>query len=391
MRRFSSLLLLILFIPVIDGCSDNPNATGIALIPKGDAIAIAADTIKASVTATDTAHVQGTSTTLLLGTFGPLEARTFLEYDGIPSDKPLATIDSAILTLHIDYRFGDTTAGFGFTVHQLLLAWNSSTLLWSNLVSVPDSLYKHTNDTTFYSAVQAQDTILTVHIEPVVRSWFQAENSAPFGIILIPSPAQNLVLGFANYVNVDDFRPTLTIGYHDSTAGDSTTLTLTPSQLLFLANSVRPVPTDTLYVQSGIAYRGRVKFDLSSLPKNVSITSATMNLFLNSSSSLRNTYTVNSITAQPALDSTSAPALSTLSTAGTPDANDSSKFDFDIKSFVQQWIATSPNYGMILRAYNEYISLDGFVFYGANADAAHRPRLTIKYTQFPQKARRANP
>ena len=110
-----------------------------------------------------------------------------------------------------------------------------------------------------------------------------------------------------------------------------------------------------------------------------------MNLFLNSSSSLRNTYTVNSITAQPALDSTSAPALSTLSTAGTPDASDSSMFDFDIKSFVQQWIAASPNYGMMLRAYNEYISLDGFVFYGANADAAHRPKLTIKSRNFHKK------
>lgn len=383
---------MILFIPLIDGCSDDPNAIGIALIPKGDGITLTADTINAITTATDTAHIQGTSATLLLGTFRPLEARTLLEFDGIPADKPMATIDSAILTLHIDYRFGDTTAGFGFTVHQLLLAWNSTTLLWSNLVPVLDSLYNHTNDTTFYSPVQAQDTILTVHIEPVVRSWFQAENSAPYGVILIPSPTENFVLGFANYINtVGDFRPTLTIGYHDSTAGDTTTLTLLPSQVLFLANSVRPVPTDTVYVQSGIAYRGRVKFDLGSLPKNVSITSATMNLFLNSSSSLRNVYTLNSIIANPALDSSSLPGLSSLSAAGTPDLLDSSMFNFDIKSFVQQWIATSPNYGMMLRAYDEYTSLDGFVFYGAKADAAHRPRLTITYTKFPQKTRQAKP
>ena len=122
MHRFSPLLLLILFISLIGGCSDEPNATGIALIPKGDAITLAADTIRTSSSATDTAHIQGTSTTLLLGTYGPLEARTFVEYDGIPDANPRATIDSAILTLHIDYRFGDTTRGFGFTVHQLLLA-----------------------------------------------------------------------------------------------------------------------------------------------------------------------------------------------------------------------------------------------------------------------------
>jgi hypothetical protein len=388
MHRFSPLFLLVMFIPLIEGCSDDPNAIGSALIPKGDAITLAADTINASASATDTAHIQGTSTTLLLGKFGHLEARTLLEFDGIPADKPLATIDSAILTLHIDYRFKDSAGGFGFSIDTLLLAWNSTSLTWANLV--PDSLYRHAADTTF--AVQAEDTVLTVHIEPIVRSWFQAENSAPYGFILIPSPVQTFVLGFANYVNgLGDFRPMLTIGYHDSTAGDTTTLTLAPSQVLFLANSERPVPTDTVYVQAGIAYRGHVKFDLGSLPKNVSITSATMNLFLNSSSSLRNAYTVNSIIANPALDSSSLPGLSSLSAVGAPDLLDSSMFDFDIKSFVQQWIATSPNYGMMLRATNEYISLDGFVFYGAKADAAHRPRLTIKYTQFPQKARRAKP
>ena len=387
MHRFSPLFLLILFIPLIEACSDDPNAIGIALIPKRDAITLVADTIHAVTSGTDTAHIQVTSTTLLLGTYHPFEARTLLEFDGIPADQPLATIDSAVLTLHIDYHFRDSAGAFGFTIHRLLQSWNSTSLTWINLV--PDSLYNRTADTTFLATVQAGDTILTVHIDSVVRSWFHAQNSAPFGIILIPSPVENLVLGLGNYVSNADYRPLLTIGYH--TASDSTLLPLNASQLLSLVNSDRPAPTDTVYIQAGIAYRGHVKFDLGSLPKNVSITSATMNLFLNSSSSLRNSYTVNSIIANPALDSSSLPGLSTLSTIGTPDANDSSMFDFDIKSFVQQWIATSPNYGMMLRAYNEYISLDGFVFYGANANAAHRPRLTITYTRFPQKTRRANP
>jgi len=395
MNRFLLVASLALIAAVTIGCSDDPNAVGIALLPSSDRITIDTLTIRSSSSATDTARVQGISTNLLLGKYNHLEARTLLEFDGIPTDKPKATIDTALLTLHVNYRFMDSSGLIAFDVDTLLRAWSSSTLTWDSLTE--NSYYLPRPDTTFYSQVQAEDSILTVNIRPVVAAWFLAQNSTPPGIILVPDPLANLkfVLGFSNFVkNAVDFRPSLKITYHDSTAADTTTITLAPSQQLFVANSKLPVPKDTMYVQAGIAYRGQVwypdsLFRAGSPLKNASVTKAVMTVYLNAPASLRNAYTDNVIEARLALDSTSQPKVGSLYTQGTPNQNDSTMFTFDARIFIQQWLGGTPNYGIVLRAGNEYASFDGFKFYGARSDSAHRPTLKVTYTKFPHKVRRA--
>ena len=397
MNRFLLVALLVLIAAITIGCSDDPNAVGIALLPSSDRITIDTLTIRSSSSATDTARVQGISTNLLLGKYNHLEARTLLEFDGIPTDKPKATIDTALLTLHVNYRFMDSSGSIAINLYHLLLTWSSSTLTWDSLTE--NTYYQTTTkpDTTFYSSVQAGDSILTVNIRPVVAAWFLAENSTPPAVILVPDPLANLkfVLGFSNFVNNGgDFRPSLKITYHDSTAADTTTFTLAPSQQLFVANSKLPVPKDTMYVQAGIAYRGQVwypdsLFRTGSPLKNASVTKAVMTVYLNAPASLRNAYTDNVIEARLALDSTSQPKVGSLYTQGTPNQNDSTMFTFDARIFIQQWLAGTPNYGIVLRAGNEYASFDGFKFYGARSDSAHRPTLKVTYTKFPHKVRRA--
>ena len=388
-RSFFLHLYTILVLGGIVGCSDDPNAVGIHLIPGKDAVTIDSLKIPATVTSTDTARVRDNSTTLLLGKYQHYEARTLFQFSGIPTNLPSAMIDSAVLQLRINYRFKDSTGFLGFEIHQMTQAWSQSSYTWDSLQ--PGSNYTLASDTTILVAVGAMDTALSIRIDPVIRSWFRDSANSVNGMILLPSPFSNsnIILGFSNYISISgDFRPLLTIVYRDSVSDtSSTTLILDPVQSLSLANYDLPPPAGKMDVQAGIAYRGKLQFSFPSILRGTSITSATMALYLDAASSLRNSFTNATIVARLALDTTSSPALSSLSSSGAPVASDSTRFTFDVRNFVQQWTKGTANYGVVLQAINEVTSLDNFVFYGAAADTAHRPKLQITYTSFPTKRR----
>lgn len=379
--KFSTLAvitIIILGLSWIIGCSDDPNAVGISILPPQDSLHIVTYTASATSTTSFLDRVRGTSSTLLIGKSNGMEIRTLLQFAGISAIPSTAIIDSAVLNLHIVYRFKDSSGTLGFEVHRMTQAFTGTTFTWDSTTA--SGVYSDTVSGTFLRNITNQDTIVSVRLDTtLLKQWRQTDNGS---IILLPnSPNTNIVAGVSN----STFLPQLTISYHDST---DTTKTISPtsSSGLFVADGTLPVLPSSFILQAGIVDRGIIRFDSLSLavPLKASITQAILEVSLDTSSSLMNSYTVDNIVAYLLRKNTLPYDSVALGTSCTPAYIGAQKiYRADIKAIVQQWFIHEPNNGLLLRAGSELTTLDRFALYGANASVTLRPRLKITYTVLP--------
>ena len=386
MKKFSpSFTLVALLSMFLSRCSDDPNNVGINILPQKDALKADSVEIKATSDTTFLFRTSGSPTRLLIGSYQNLRARTLLQFAGFSAIPVNAIIDSATLALNISYRFKDSTGNLGFEVHEMLHAWNEQTFTWDSS-NVPGT-YRSTSDTTFLKAITIQDSIVKLRIDNLVSKWVLSGTNSPEGLIFIPdSISTNIVLGISN--DVASTAPNLRVAYHNASDTTLTLLTLSfiPLQSSFVANGGPPLSSTVRYLQAGVAYRELMRFDSLStvVPKKVSILQATLEVAADPASSLLNSASHDSILVYFLRDNTSPYVTQALGTLCVPAYNGTQKiFRSDIKNIVQQWVTHEPNYGIVFRTYNEFISLDRVALYGSNAAFSLKPKLKIVYTILP--------
>lgn len=371
--------ITIVLLGILMGCSDEPNSVGVGLLPRLDGLRVDSLQVTAITSSNYRTNVTGTSTIILLGKYSTMEARTLLQFTGFPTTRMSSTVDSAVLSLTIASRFLDTSGTLAFEVHRITRSWAEGSLNWDSLT--PGNLYSDTIDARFNLAISPSDSVLRLRIDSVAAHWLRDGNSSPYGIILLPTVSiQPVVIGLRNFDLLSGaLFPELKIAYHDSLGPDS--LDIRASQGFFAGNAPAPAPPTRIYLQGGVAYRGKLLFDVASLPKNASITSAALEVHIDPALSLLNAYSRDSLIANFLPDSSKIDSLQ-LATLGVP-AVSGNMFTFDIRNIVQGWVIGRPNQGIVLRAYGETWTFDRFACYDAFATAALRPRLRIKYTVLP--------
>lgn len=317
---------------------------------------------------------------MLLGRYQNYEARILLHFGTIflPSRVASSNIVSASIRLIPNYYFKDSTGLLEFTIHPMTQAWRSDASTFSSTNSAFDpavGVISKTMTTT-------QDTLTYSLSSTLVRSWIDSSQSN-FGILLKPTLGCNVVYGFSSLITfLEDLRPLLTIRYRvpDTTLVDS--ILFATQQDMFVADAPAVIPdSQTFIVQAGVSDRGFLHFDMSNIPRSASVTSAGLQFVRIPSQSIRNSLSYDSVFVQYLVNNTSPVPTGTSSIFARPVDEDSSDFTADIKNFVQQWVTGSPNYGVAIRAYGEFFSLDRFAFYGkAAADTLYRPTLHITYS-----------
>ena len=377
MKRLSTIFLFVL---LVTGCSDEPNSVGVGLLPRIDGLRV--DSLRATALSSSNhrSNVTGTSTIILLGRSGTLEARTLLQFIGFPTTRMSSVVDSAVLSFTIASRFLDSIGTVALEVHRMNRSWAEASLTWDSLG--PANLYSDTVDARINVAVSPADSVLRIRVDSVAAHWLRDGNSSPYGIILIPAVSlRPVVLGLRNLdLITGTLFPRLTVAYHDTLGADS--LNLTAYQGFFAGDCPAPAAAPTrIYLQAGVAYRGKLLFNVASIPKNASISSATLELHVDPALSLLNQYSRDSLVASFLPDSTKKDSI-IYATLGVPSVS-MTTFTFDVRNIVQNWVIGKPNQGIVLRAYGETWTFDRFALYDAYAAANLRPRLTIKYTVLP--------
>src|SRR5260221_494505 len=155
---------------------------------------------------------------------------------------------------------------------------------------------------------------------------------------------------------------------------------------MFVADGPVPVSLTERYIQAGVAYRELLRFDSLSaaLPNRVSILKAVLEIATDTASSLFNRVSQDSILAYMTRDNTAPYDTLTFGTLCKPSFDGTQKtFQADIKNIVQQWATNGPNYGIVLRTYNEFSTLDRVALYRATPVSSRTPKLKIVYTILP--------
>jgi hypothetical protein len=134
---------------------------------------------------------------------------------------------------------------------------------------------------------------------------------------------------------------------------------------------------ENIVMQSGVAYRTKLTFDISALPQHIHISNATLTLTLDNLNSYTGTTGADSLVAF-------ANQYSTLS-AGYLSAGGKRVFDINMTMFLQFWHERQNNNGIEIAHWGELITLDRLSFYSNSAlNPDDRPKLKIEYLTLPK-------
>jgi len=365
---------------LVFGCKDDaPTAVGSKLIPTKDTLQL---TTLTPTLVSDSSYLQRSldnSSVLFFGRSGMDTAELMMQFPTGVGFLSTDSIVSAYLFLRIMTRLKDSTGTIAFQVHQTRTAWDASTITWDTLhnITISDTVLSNVD-----TALAGADTALTIPLDTTtVHRWDVA--GATQSVIVIPTNAMSLVIG-CNYSTAYNILPQYIVKYKHK--GDTTTYanTLTTTGSASVVNGSLPTNTNLIYCQGGVAFRSKMKFDVSSIPANASITDAILTMYLDPTATVRTVNTHDSIIANIAFNDTTVPKLGGLISYGHVVDSVSGKLTMQVNYLVQQWSARRTNYGLVFRISGENVAMDMLAFEGLTyPDPTRRPKLVIKYTLLP--------
>ncbi len=395
MNRFLKLSFIPLLILIFSSCNDEPTSVGYNLLPEDGKIQFkqldSKDTPISQSSSTFEAKLNlGTSPYIILGKNANLESVVLMQFSPAFADSMViyyksnkVKIKKAWMEMRRAYKLGDETQNFDFTLHQIRKNWTSTGFDKDSLV-----LLTYDSKNVASSKVLA-DTLLKFDIEPeVIEQWLKYRVdtlSAPknYGLLMKPTANTQRFIGFIAFgETITSDLPTLKIQYEQNSKVDS--LYSTPYMDVHVVTGSFPKQPDYIYLQGGLTNRGFLSFNISSLPKDIIINSAKLELTID---------TLKSINGQPLSDSIDVRALKdSVSKALSGDSlivsvlkRNKNIYSGEITWLIQKWISsTEPNInqGMMLSLTDEQRSLAKLAIYGSNAaEVINRPRLKIVYIQ----------
>jgi hypothetical protein len=316
-----------------------------------------------------------------LGHSGGYQAYTLLQFlSAYFQQRDTVSVVSARLTLRLEGWFGDSTGTLAFTVHKISQDWRAPTVRWDSLPAF-DATVRGT-----YSGVVTADTQqITIDLDTaMVREWLNKSTITQHGIILVPTPACNTIRG-VHIFEFDSLKyyPTLEIIARNAAGTVQDTAKYDAGVDTFVGNVDDPVPsTERLFAQSGVVYRGRLRFDVSFIPRGSIINTAELTLVRDPATSRLNRFTPDSLLLMGTLVSaTDSSRVDGTIAGGKISGASADTVKFDVRRPVQLWLVGNNN-GLLLRtsALNELSSFSLFSFYNEQAlQSAARPKMRIRY------------
>ena len=382
------LIPALLFLALIYSCSDSPTSIGKNLLGP-DYLAIdSINSYQNSIAQTSTYYKTpirlSDSPRLLVGKYENVEASTLMRFGVVLPDtlqeaflNSNLTIVDAKIELTKEYKIGDVSSPPDFSAYFVNSGWTSYGF---NADSLPGLDF---NPTEISSNIAETDSLITFNIdEPTINAWFSTASDTAVhtnrGIYIKPNDAASGIIGFDAYNIALLGLPQLNVIVIMD--GVTDTLSFISIEDVSAIKGDKPaVPAGDIAVQAGLAVNGRVRFDLSSIPKGSVINKAQLTVFIDSSATHHGDSYTNSLTAYFAID-TSINSYDTTSAVVL--SRTDNYFTGDVVRFIQS-ISSGyhDNNGIVLAAGGQNLGVDIFGLKGSDAaDPALRPRLVITYT-----------
>lgn len=389
-KNYSVKLFLFLFTAVtLVSCENNPNSTGITFISPDDTLSTRVlDSQLDSMPITNKNYLNyintSSSQNFLVGNYQNYTSKSLLKFVEINQDLDSASIVSAILTLkYNDYSFNNKSGLTSMNVYQMTTDFNYSTVLYD---SVSSSNYGTVSKGSYSGTPTADTQKVNITLNnQMVKDWleYSADTSYPvknYGMILLPDASSSTISGFYSFNNTTDLIPYITVIYSKNSVVDTANINI--SEYVTLSNAPPSIiPADRFVLQSGVAYRNVLNFDLSKLPYNVIINNVNLQFTLDSKNSIISSATDKRVVLGMVVDSVN----NTDSIFVDAFQSDSVTYVLSstaLNAIFQRWNSgVVQNLGLSMKNYFETQNMDHFVFFSpSSAEISFRPRIRITYT-----------
>ena len=394
MIRFLRLSFYLFAVTIlIVSCGQDPTSVGSELISQNEKIAFQElDSYQANIFQKSANYQEnlkfGLSNVVLIGKNSYAESSILMRYRINMPDSLLAfvrsgkyIVKSATMQMIPRYLLGDKTANLNFSVYQVRSNWSP---VGFDRDSIPSLVY---DPVDVSSGFTVNDTLVKFNLRnDVVTQWLKYSadsNSAPknFGLLLKPKSSTQKIVGFYSADASSSTNETILSVILERPSIRQDTLGVSPYfHIYYLTGSLPPL-NNNLILQGGIGLKGTVFFDLSTLPKNIIVNKAFLELNVDTTSTIDGNPSSDSLFAQMLADSTTK-KLTKESTVVTILAKKNKIYTGDIAWMVQKWQNGESNQGILLSLWDEYSSAARIAFYGSkDPNKALRPKLKIIYMQ----------
>lgn len=390
---FRGILILIAAL-LLSSCNDNPSAVGVDLIPGSDDVIFKTvdtqtDTVRQSSSSFYKKIDLGVSETLILGKNSYAESSVLLRFDISAADSILnyfknnsGSVSKAWIDIVPNYYLGDKSETLDFTGNQIKTEWSPSGFDADSLALL------QLDNTNIVSNIQTTDSTVTFDINKTyAENWIRQLISGVednYGIFLKPAASTKRFIGFSAYsLYGSGNQPAMHIVVAKPNNLKPDTLIYQPYiDAHFVTGSIPVSPSGNIdFLQSGLAMRTFLFFDLSKIPANLAVNSARLELTLDTTKTFDGTPSSKYIAIRPLKDST-AMTLTSDSLTSAVLTRDGKIFTGDISRFVQDWVKNGNNQGMMLELSDETTSVSRIAFYNEKEqDRYLRPRLKIVFMQ----------
>ena len=382
----TSILLPVILALSLAACQNDPDPTGIGLIPDGDVIGA-----ERFDTALDDAQIRNSSflepisaagaSSLLIGDAQGYSAKSLVRWyeiaDTVGNGGRIVSASMRLFSLpgHI----GDSSAALAFTVREIRGFWSSFTVTSESLDTLDFATETSGTATAVVGGADSVDIMLD---SALVRKWLVLMSEGRFtenyGVLLEATG------GLRAFGSEDGGRaPQLTVIMENNGVLD--TLQGRTIEDTYVATGPDLSPGPDISVHSGLAQRGSLFIDVSGIPGASIVNYATLYLHIDRMRSTANFSGADSVLIYQNYDSTEN-ALEGSALLTRVDENDPDLLIAEgvtLTRAVQTWVNGKGNHGLLLSAWAENSELERLTFFGAEADSTRRPRLVVTYTSKP--------
>ncbi len=392
---FTISVLIFIFI----ACEEDPSSLGVNLIDTKITIG-EYDSINDSLqmqysfnVSKDTIKNENLST-ILLGNYNGFKSVALLRFftdlpdsvlNGIKGDS--AIIISSKLKIKPIYKIGDISANFDFKIYEIKNSWKSINFTADSLANIQYDQVDMIESRSFTDSLIVldinKDLILkwiSDIIDPVGNLEFRN-----FGVIFEPTASSNGLISFGSYqerrASTGIPKVELIVKFTKTNKLDTLNL-IHPTMNTFVTSGEFVSPGyDRLIVQGGYPVESKLKINFESLPKNIAINKAVMELTIDE---------VNSFHGSPSTDSIyvslfSNEEMTKLSLGSGTVAilkRNGNIFSGEITWLLQTIKTKNENFGMRLNIDKAYGVFDRWVLYSNKESNKNlRPRIKITYTK----------
>jgi hypothetical protein len=404
MKKKSFLIICLNLILLFSACEDQPAGVGSSMVYDDDMIqshTLGSDDIQFTQEIIETQLATSSAYSILVGKHKTEEAIALLRFVDFPDSLGKATVISADIMLYrTNYYIGDPST-FGFSIFKITSAWDADNLTSLSVSGLSQDGNKYGS---FKGSIDDTGMIYIPLSTSLVKEWLEikdkdalgnAGNNFIQGLMLVPEVSSGCVYAFysknseAILISDDGETPAPRLRVITELDGERDTIfvfSTTTSYYGFSRNFNKD--DNNIVMQSGVAYRTKLTFDISKLPEHIHVSNATLTLTLDASNSNIGINSVDSLTAYTKvinpISYTIYDNYSTLS-AGYISTGGKKTFDINMTLFLQAWLERKNNNGMEIAHLGELVTLDKLSFYSNSAlNPNDRPKLKVEYLTLPK-------